>query len=246
MVDVEIALPGDGGPHCFVSDLDSPVLDPGDHHHLERVLRLRPGDQLTVGDGVGGWAPCRFGPSLEVVGPVGRVAPPSPRLTVGFALVKGERPELVIQKLTEAGIDRIVPFTAERSVVRWDHLKAAKQHGRFVRIAREAAMQSRRLWLPEIVALATFAQVSASTDPVVVRADVAGRSLRRTDRFVLVGPEGGWSPAERDASADAVTLGPTVMRAETAAIAAGVLLVALRGGYVGETSQDAGPPAQYH
>jgi 16S rRNA (uracil1498-N3)-methyltransferase len=67
-----------------------------------------------------------------------------PPLTVAFAVLKGERNEMVVQKLTELGIDRIVPVLAERCVVRWDTVRAQRQHERLERVAREAAMQSRR------------------------------------------------------------------------------------------------------
>jgi len=119
-----------GGPHAFVADLDRPVLDDHDRHHFERVVRLRAGDALTVSDGQGGWRSCRFGEELEPVDEVASVARPEPAVTVAFALVKGERPEWVTQKLTELGVDTIVPFTAARSVVRWDERKAAANRDR--------------------------------------------------------------------------------------------------------------------
>ena len=108
------------GPHVLVVDVDAPELAGEDRHHLERALRLRPGDPLTVGDGAGRWRPCCFGDRIEPVGGVVTVAAPSPELAVGFAVLKGGRSETIVQKLTELGVDRIAPFVAERSVVRWD------------------------------------------------------------------------------------------------------------------------------
>ena len=152
---------GQHGPHVLVTSVDTPVLDADDRHHLERVLRLRDGDPMTVGDGAGRWRPCRWGSVVEPIGDVVEVAAPAPRLGVAFALIKGGRPELVVQKLVELGVDDIRPFAAERSVVRWDDAKAAKNHGRLTRVAREAVMQCRRAWLPTVHPVATFADVAA-------------------------------------------------------------------------------------
>ena len=221
---------GRDGPHAFVDDLEAPVLADQDRHHLERVLRLRPGDPMTVSDGRGGWRRCRFGPSLEAEGPVEQVPPPEPSLTVAFALVKGERPEWAVQKLTELGIDRIVPFAAERSVVRWDAGRAAKQLERLRTVAREAAMQSRRVHLPEVEPLGTFADLAGR--PGAFRAERDGEPPSDAVRVLLVGPEGGWSPDEVAAGVPAVGLGPHVLRAETAAVAGASLLAAIRAGIV--------------
>jgi 16S rRNA (uracil1498-N3)-methyltransferase len=214
------------GPRVFVDDLDEPVLSPDDRHHLERVLRLRPGEELGVGDGAGRWRRCVFGPTLEAIGDVVEVDRSAPFVTICVALVKGERPELAVQKLTEIGVDRIVPFAAARSVVRWDGAKATRQVERLRRVAREAAMQSRRAWIPEVGDLATFAQVSALKGAALAQAPGEPVSLERP--CVLVGPEGGWAPEELAAGLPTVALGPHVLRAETAAIVAGALLVDLR------------------
>jgi len=115
-----MALAGRARAHAFVADVESPELGPDDRHHLERVLRLRPGDELTVADGAGRWRRCRFGPVVEVDGEVEVEPPPAPAITLAFALTKGERPEWTVQKLTEVGVDRIVPFVSDRSIVRWD------------------------------------------------------------------------------------------------------------------------------
>jgi 16S rRNA (uracil1498-N3)-methyltransferase len=222
--------PADGGPHVFVTDLDAPVLDLDDAHHLSKALRLRRGDPLTVSDGAGAWRPCRFGTPITTAGPIVEAGRPGPTVTVAFALVKGARPELVVQKLTELGIDRIVAFEAERSVVRWDGERTARHRERLRRVGREAAMQSRRCVLPDIEVGTPFVDLAEAPGAVLAERD--GRPLGPDDRLVLVGPEGGWSPGEREGR-EAVTLGPNVLRAETAAIAAGVLLSALRHGSVG-------------
>lgn len=220
---------GQDGPHAFVADLDAPVLTDDDDHHLRRVQRQRPGRSMTVSDGAGRWRLARLGAAVgdvEVDGPIEAVPRPEPALTVGFAVLKGDRNEWVVQKLTELGIDRIVPLVAERCVVRWDEAKSARQHARLVRVAREAAMQSRRCWLPEVAPLSSLSDVALR--PGVARADRGGEPLGGDVHCVVVGPEGGWTEAERDAVPIAVALGEHVLRAETAAVAAGVLLVAAR------------------
>jgi 16S rRNA (uracil1498-N3)-methyltransferase len=216
--------------HVFVADLDRPEIADVDRHHLERVLRLRVGETVTASDGRGGLRVCTFaaaGGALEPAGAVSMEPPPSPPIGVGFALVKSEKPEWIVQKLTEVGVDRIVPFTAERSVVRWDEAKAARNLERLRRVAVEAAMQSRRRWLPSVEPVVPFASVVVGDG--VALADAAGEPPALDRPTILVGPEGGWSDAERAAASGRfVRFGPTVLRAETAAVAAGVLLSGLR------------------
>jgi len=217
--------------HAFVDDLGDPVLAPDDRHHLERVLRLRPGDEITVSDGAGGRMACRFGPRLEPVGEVERVPRASPQVTVAFAVVKGERPEWAVQKLTEIGVDRIVPLLAARSVVRWPGGESAKQIARLRRVAREASMQSRRAWLPAVDAVTRFTSLAGGSEVCVAHPGCGPPGLERP--IVLVGPEGGWNDAEVAAAGGAlVGLGPSVLRTETAAVVAGSLLCALRAGTV--------------
>lgn len=222
---------GAGGPHVFVSDLDRPVLRDEDSHHLTRSLRVRPGDAFTTSDGAGSWRPCRLGagPAFEAEpdGPAVFVEAPRPSLTIGFALIKGGRPELVVQKLTELGVDAIVPFTAERSVVRWDADRAARQAARLRRVAREAAMQSRQVRIPEVGEVAGFTELAAL--PGAIRADMAGDPPSLDHPVVLIGPEGGWSDTERQ-QLDAIRISSSVLRSETAAISAAALLTALRDG----------------
>lgn len=220
---------GRAGPHVFVADVAEPVLDLVDHHHLARVLRLRPDELFTISDGAGAWRTARWtGDEIpEVVSAVRTEAAPLRRVTVGFALVKGDRPELVVQKLTELGVDVIVPFVAERSVVRWDEAKAATAANRLTKVAREASMQCRRCYLPVVEPLAPFERCAAGAG--VVLAEQGAPPLAAEATGVLVGPEGGWTPAELDGRPTA-GLGNHVLRAETAAIAAGVLLTSLRAG----------------
>ena len=222
---------GRGGPHVFVADPSAPVLADDDRHHLALVLRLRDGDPITIGDGAGRWSPAVFrsGAEPEPTADVVEVPEAGSPVAVGFALIKGGRPELVVQKLTELGVDRILPLTAERSVVRWDAAKAGAQVERFRRVAREAAMQSRRVWLPEIEEVSAARHLAASDGLAV--AEPGGDPLDGSIRTLLVGPEGGWT-ADELVGHRTVGLGRTVLRAETAAIAAGALLTALRDGRI--------------
>ena len=223
------ASSGGPGPHVLVDDVDAPELADDDRHHLERVLRLRPGDAFTVGDGAGRWRPCRFGVRVEPVADAAAVEAPTPEVAVGFAVLKGGRSELIVQKLTELGADRIVPFVAERSVVRWDGARSAQQVERWRRVAREAVMQCRRLWLPRVEPLRAFGELDLSGAALAV---VGGLPLAAGENFVLVGPEGGWAEAELAAVGRHVGLGPHVLRAETAAVAAAAVLGARRSGHL--------------
>ena len=216
--------------HVFVDDLGAPELSDEDTHHLARVLRLRDGEAVTVSDGAGGLRPCVWAAGrLEATGDVLSSAVPEPSLCVGFALTKGDKPEWTVQRLTELGIDVIAPFVAERSVVRWDEDKAERNLERMRRVAREAAMQSRRVRLPEVRPVSTLPQVIADAKPgAVALAEPGGGPLQEPHTTVLVGPEGGWTETELGTVGDHVALGEGVLRAETAAVAAGALLAAVR------------------
>lgn len=231
--------------HVFVDDLEALELTEADAHHLARTLRLRLGEAVTASDGAGRWRACAWRGldgsglaarrCLEASGPELVVAPPAPPVTVAFALMKGERPELVVRGLTEVGVDRIVPFMAARSVVRWDGDRATHHLERLRRIARGAAMQSRRAWLPEVCSVVTLAElVSPARSPASVMAHPGGGPVSLDFPTVLVGPEGGWDEAELDRGLALVGLGETVLRAETAALAAGVVLCSLRSGLVSQ------------
>jgi 16S rRNA (uracil1498-N3)-methyltransferase len=222
------ALPdGTGGPHVVVDNTADPELDKASRHHLERVLRLRPGDSLTVTDGRGSWRPCRLtGDEVEATGEVVEVRRLRPPLTVAFALTKADKPELAVQKLVELGIDRIVVFEADRSVAHWEPSRLPKVQLRLERIVAQAIQQSRGVWVPALEIGKGFSAAAAL--PGAVRCDRSGEQLSDSLSTVMVGPEGGWSDHERQALPRSVTLGETVLRAETAAITAGVLLSAAR------------------
>ena len=219
--------------HVVVADLGHPVLTDEDAHHLKSVLRLRPGESVGATDGRGGYLPCSWSgsPLLEAVGPATSSPRPSPPLGVGLVPVKGDRPEWAVQKLTELGMDRIVVLSSERAVVRWEGARLASHVDRLERVARAALMQSRQLWLPEIVVGRSVVEELEDGGDVVAIADRGGRPLPAGVRTVLIGPEGGWTDSERRRAGDRVVgLAPAVLRAETAAVAAGVLLGARRAG----------------
>ncbi|MCP3913145.1 MAG: 16S rRNA (uracil(1498)-N(3))-methyltransferase [Actinomycetia bacterium] len=222
---------GHDGPHAFVADLETPELAGEDHHHLARALRLRPGDPLTVSDGRGRWRTARFVELPEPSGPIHTVEEPIEPVTIGFTPVKGDRPEWTARRLTELGVDRIWVLQSDRSVVKWAGDRGEKQLERLTKVTREASMQSRRVWLPELELVGRAVDVMGR--PGAVAADRSGRAPTRDDQTILIGPEGGWSPTELDVAAATIVLGEQVLRAETAALAAATLAVALRGRLVG-------------
>jgi 16S rRNA (uracil1498-N3)-methyltransferase len=213
--------------HLLVTDLYEPQLDDATVHHVRRVLRVRDGDPITLTDGAGAWrsAVVVHG-GVEPDGEVRFVPLPDAPLTLAVAAPKGERTEWLVQKCTEAGVDRIVWLAAERSVVRWDGERAERHLGRLRRIATEAALQSRRVWVPVIDGPVPATEVL----PTAVIAEPGGRAVAAGDTAIAVGPEGGWSDAELKLARGHVSLGPNVLRVETAAVAAVTLMVDRRGG----------------
>lgn len=217
-----VLVPRDG-----LSGGGSVDLDDDTEHHLRRVLRLRDGERVSVTDGAGRWvitAAVVDGSTirLEPVSELSSSPEPAAPLTVAAAIPKGDRLDWLVQKVTELGADRIVLLHAERSVVRWKPERAVTQLARLRRISDEACRQSRRVWRVEIAgpvgvpdAISRFAV-----------AEPGGRPVNGSDRSIAIGPEGGWAPVELDLAADQVSLGPTILRTETAAVAATALCVA--------------------
>lgn len=228
-----VAARASAAAQVFVADPSRPELSDEDRHHLARVLRLADGETVVAADGRGTWTACAFRPpgQLEPLGPPATEPAPALALTVAFAPAKGDRPAWAVQKLTELGVDRIVPLTAARSVVRWEGERGAHAAARLARVAREAAAQCRRVWLPEIAAPTTVAAL-AGTEPALALAELGGDPPGLDHPVLAVGPEGGWDGAERALGLPAVGLSPQVLRAETAVVAAGALLCALRAGTV--------------
>jgi 16S rRNA (uracil1498-N3)-methyltransferase len=227
---------------------DDPIVLSGpEGRHAATVRRLRVGEHADLTDGQG----------LVVSGAVASVSPdavtfsvlsrravprPSPLLTVVQALPKGDRGELAVETMTEAGVDAIVPWAASNCVAVWRGEKAARGESKWRSAAREAAKQSRRAWLPSVTSLASTDSVaslisSASAAVVLEGSAVSALSsvaLPSSGEIVLiVGPEGGISPAERSAFAAAgaieCRLGPTVLRTSTAGVAAAAVVSARTG-----------------
>jgi len=219
----------------FVDDLSRRSVSTEDHRHLARALRLRDGEAVVACDGRGGWQMCRFRTRpedpLEPDGPCRRDPAPTPELAVAVTPVKGERTEWTLQKLTELGVDQVVLLRADRSVVRWDPIRGQRVLERLRKVAREAAAQSRRTWLPEVTGPLVPADLLAHHHRWCL-ADLEGPGPSRSTTALAVGPEGGWSAEERALPLARVALGPQVLRAETAAVVAGALLGALRAGTV--------------
>ncbi|MGH9133214.1 MAG: RsmE family RNA methyltransferase [Ilumatobacteraceae bacterium] len=203
--------------HVLVDDVEAPVLSSAAEHHLRRVLRVGDDEPVTVTDGRGRWRPCRIdGDRLRAVSGVSLTRRDHVPTTIAVAVPKQDRPEWLVQKATELGVGRIVFLHAERSVVRWDADRAERHLARLQRVAAEAMMQSRQVWLPAVEGPHAAAEVL----PEGVAAEPGGRPVGAADRLIAIGPEGGWAPDELALAGDRVGLGDAVLRVETAAIVA--------------------------
>jgi 16S rRNA (uracil1498-N3)-methyltransferase len=226
-------------------------LTPGARHtiggdaanHIARVLRLKPGDPLTLFDGRGGEHAARIeavrrGIVLVAVGERSQTDRESPlALTLAQGVSRGERMDWVVQKATELGVSQIVPLLTERSVVRLDARQSARKRQHWQGIAVAACEQSGRNRIPEIAApldLYDFLARSSKDGATRLLLSPAGAlgigELQALDAgaIVLIGPEGGLSESEQRAVLGAgfiaVRLGPRILRTETAAVAALTLL----------------------
>ena len=211
--------------HVFVEDISHPVLTDGDVHHLSRVLRLKNGEVVSCSDGRGAWRVTHWKDgAVESVSEVVTEPERSISLTVAIAPVKGDKTDLTIEKLVEIGIDRIAILQPlERSVVRWASDKTSQVMDRYRRIALAAAMQSRRVYLPEIVGPVSLDALGVNG---IAMAEPGGQASWDGVRTLVIGPEGGFSPNELASSLPTIDLGSTILRAETAAIVGASLMVA--------------------
>lgn len=213
--------------------------------HAATVRRVKPGESVTIGNGRGLWATGSIESASSslvriAVTSAHHVPRPQNRLTLVQALAKGDRDELAVQTATELGVDAVVPWQAERSVSRWVGQKAEKGVARWQTIVREAAKQAHRAWIPIVTDPATTHELETLAseqrmlilDPWTDNALTALESDGR-DIVLVVGPEGGISPAERArleaAGGQCVRLGDSVLRTSTAGPAAIAVLSAKLG-----------------
>jgi 16S rRNA (uracil1498-N3)-methyltransferase len=236
-------------PRVFVSSsdisADTVSVSGADARHLAVVLRLRPGDPFTAIDEFGRQHRATVAsvqPRLvtgSITEVVAEETEPHTRIAVAQAVPKGARMDLVVQKCTELGAADIWPMITERVVVSMDDERAAERRERWQRVAREAARQAGRSVIPEVAAVAPLAEVlkrAASRDlcllfteeePQTSLRAILGGGIRASSIVVLIGPEGGFTRTEvaaaEEAGAVQVTLGPRVLRTETAAVVATAL-----------------------
>ena len=239
----EPAAGPDSRPPVFLADpaglaRDVIVLSGPEGRHAATVRRLTAGQRVDLTDGAGTVAECVVtgtrGATLELAVRARRTDPaPQPAIVVAQAIPKGDRGQLAVEMLTEAGVDGVVAWQAERCVSRWQGDRGERSLGRWRAAAREAAKQSRRSRIPRVsgpVSTAALARRAAAAALAVILDPAAGESLAGLplpdagDILLAVGPEGGISPAETAAltAAGAVPahLGPTVLRTSTAGVVA--------------------------
>ncbi|MFJ4266987.1 16S rRNA (uracil(1498)-N(3))-methyltransferase [Paenarthrobacter nicotinovorans] len=223
------------------------VLEGPEARHAVTVKRLAVGESVDIADGAG----ARLTGTVADVGPgtltvtaadVVFEEQPQVRLVLVQALAKGDRDELAIETATELGIDAVVPWQSERSIVRWKGDRAAKAHAKWESVVTAAAKQARRAWIPPvrpIVDSSGLAKAVAEADLAIILHEDAKNPLREVlekldagdtpprEVLLIVGPEGGISPREvtrlSDAGAVTALLGHHVLRSSTAGPAAVVL-----------------------
>ncbi|MDW0108991.1 16S rRNA (uracil(1498)-N(3))-methyltransferase [Sporosarcina aquimarina] len=212
-----------------------------DEKHIRRVMRMREGDEICcVSEGVGHICGIQqFDEEQVVVKDTGRTARASElpvNVTLACGLPKGDKLELISQKATELGMAELIPYQAERSIVKWDEKKGDKKTARLRKIAKEAAEQSHRTVIPVISEPLTFKNllIRAESFDVCLFADEEEAKDGTSNKIavhlqkvyhgqsilVLFGPEGGLSRSEADDLKGAgflpVSLGPRILRTETA------------------------------
>ncbi len=215
------------------------TLTADEARHLREVLRLKPGDEVSVFDGEGKEFRARVAQArresaeLDLDEAIEPARPESPlRITLAVALLKGEKFDLVVQKATELGVTRIVPLITRYADIKLrDESDASKRVARWQRIALEAAKQSGRAVVPTIDTPTPCGSVLSASNPCLLFSEKNGHGLTQIDTdavTAVIGSEGGWSDEELDqaraAGAQIITLGGRILRAETAAITAAALL----------------------
>jgi 16S rRNA (uracil1498-N3)-methyltransferase len=223
-------------PSAFNLTKRTITLTADEARHLREVLRLKPGDEVSVFDGEGKEFRARVAQArresaeLDLDEEIQPARPESPlQITLAVALLKGEKFDLVVQKATELGVTKIVPLMTRFADIKLrDESDATKRVARWQRIALEAAKQSGRAVVPKVETPNPFE--SALENPCLLFSEKGGHGITQITNPItaIVGSEGGWSDEEleqaRAAGAHIVTLGGRILRAETAAITAAALL----------------------
>lgn len=228
------------------------VLEGPEGRHAVSVKRLGPGEDVVLTDGRGRWTEgvvkAAEGKDRLVVMDLNGIREepePAVRITVVQALPKGDRGEVAVETMTETGVDAIVPWQASRCITQWRGDRGAKSLAKWRSTARESGKQSRRVRFPEVGEALSTKQVAAllagADLAMVLHEDreagsepLATAALPESGSVVLVvGPEGGVSPEELAAFAEAgarpYRLGPSVLRTSTAGTAATAVLLARTG-----------------
>ena len=219
-------------------------------HHAERVLRLAVGDPVTLFDGQGGECAASilaFGKQpLARLGPRLAIERESPlQITLVQALASGDKMDWVVQKAVELGVAAVQPVAAERSVLKLAGERADKRVAHWQQVAVAACEQSGRNRVPvvgEILPLAKYLARPFDGTRLILAPGADGALARKArptrPLAILIGPEGGWSPAELDLAARAgcepLALGPRVLRTETAGLAAMAAMQTVWGDFPGE------------
>lgn len=219
-------------------------------HHAERVLRLAVGDPVTLFDGQGGECAASilaFGKQpLARLGPRLAIERESPlQITLVQALASGDKMDWVVQKAVELGVAAVQPVAAERSVLKLAGERADKRVAHWQQVAVAACEQSGRNRVPvvgEILPLAKYLARPFDGTRLILAPGADGALARKArpsrPLAILIGPEGGWSPAELDLAARAgcapLALGPRVLRTETAGLAALAAMQTVWGDFPGD------------
>lgn len=206
-------------------------LPPEELAKLRRVLRLQSGAEIAVLPGDGSLLRCRLEGHQAI--PLCVEQPrtePLHVLTLAQALPKPDKLDAVIRMGTEVGVSEFVIFPSERSLARWDGRKIDDRLLRLSTIAREACEQCFRTRLPVIRWAPSLEGVLQLLPQAIVLSEVEGVTkplcLDPLPQAIVVGPEGGWAPRELNLIGDrAVTLGPRVLRVDTAAVAAAAIVL---------------------
>ena len=217
-------------PYFLSDDPTSGTLEGAEAKHAN-VKRIQPGERIMLTDGRGTQAEVVVervaGNRVEgVVEKQTFVERPTPRVTVVQAIPKGERAELAVDLAVQGGADAIVPWISHRTIARWPANKQAKQVAKWRSQAVASAKQARRAWVPEVAEPVTTNQLSEMLpEGALVLHEDAAVPLRdvelHDDIWLIVGPEGGIGDDELELlGAQAVKLGPEVLRTATAAFAA--------------------------